>query len=521
MYFFRGDMKKKELVVTILHYLENTVRKFPNKTAVIDGYGSFSFGELRDNAISIAGHISGKLCGQTHLPILVYLPKGKECIASFMGIVYSGNIYTPTDVKFPFPKVKGIIDCLCPALIISDRKNADKLKENGIDGGRILLYEDIVGGGLHFDPVVALRTKIDTDPVYVFFTSGSTGIPKGVTVSHSNIIDHMLWLTETFHVDENTIIGNQGALYFDLSVPDVYNCIFNGSCLILIPEMHFAFPARLLEYMIEMKINWTNWVPTAYMNIMTSDLLEKYALSDLRTMMFNGEVMHTRCLNYWLKHTPGIQTAANLYGPTEATVACAYHIIEREYDDSESLPIGKACGNTELLLLDSCDNIITTEDVVGELCIRGASLSLGYWNDKDRTEDVFVQNPRNLLYRDLIYRTGDLMHYNENRELMFDNRKDNQIKHMGYRIELGEIEVAVMSLKEIEGACVFYDETLKNIVLIYSGGIDEQNIRAAVAKLLPKYMVPTTYYNLNRLPVNDNGKIDRRGLREEYIGVKQ
>ena len=225
--------------------------------------------------------------------------------------------------------------------------------------------------------------------------------------------------------------------------------------------------------------------------------------------------MPNKQLNYWRSKVPHA-LYANLYGPTEITDACAYYIIEREFSDDEPLPIGIPCENTDILLLDENDNLIIDCDVQGEICVRGISLSHGYWNNPQKTSEVFCQNPLNPHYPEKIYRTGDLAHYNDREEIMFDGRKDFQIKHLGYRIELGEIEVASSVLKGVETVSADYDNEKQNIVLFFTGEIDEKELRNFLLKQLPKYMVPTRYFKLDAFPYNDNGKIDRLKLRNLF-----
>lgn len=501
----------------VLHYLERTATKFPDKPAVSDENGQYTFSELRKISLSIAAKIQEILKGKRSQPILVYLPKGKECIAAFMGIVYSGNIYTPTDVRFPFPKVQGIIDVLNPVLYISDKKNMQILQSNGVTSERILVYEDIES--VDFNVKEILSKTIDTDPVYVFFTSGSTGKPKGVIISHKSIIDYIDWATERFVISEQEIMGNQAPLYFDNSILDVYLCLKTGAQMHIIPENLFAFPARLIQYIEEMKINFIFWVPSALCNIANKDAINKIELTYLKKILFCGEVMPNKQLNYWRLHVPHA-LYANLYGPTEITDACAYYIIDREFTDDEPLPLGFPCENTDIFLLDENNNLVAKRDIQGEICVRGTSLSHGYWNNLQKTEEVFCQNPLNQHYPEKIYRTGDLAHYNSRGEIMFDGRKDFQIKHLGYRIELGEIETAAASLDGIKTVSADYDSMKQEIIMFFSGDFEEKSLRMALMKSLPKYMVPSCYIQLDEFPYNDNGKIDRIKLREMHKEVK-
>jgi non-ribosomal peptide synthetase component F len=250
--------------------------------------------------------------------------------------------------------------------------------------------------------------------------------------------------------------------------------------------------------------------------VANKDFLNNIELPHLKKVLFCGEVMPNKQLNYWRSHVPHA-LYANLYGPTEITDVCTYYIIDREFTDDEPLPLGYPCENTDILILDEKDNLVTEQDVQGELCVRGTSLSHGYWNNPEKTKEVFCQNPLNPHYPERIYRTGDLAHYNERGEIMFDGRKDFQIKHMGNRIELGEIETAASVLQGVETVSSDYDTDKKEIVLFYLGDASDKEIRILLLKHLPKYMVPTRYIKLDKFPYNDNGKIDRKSLKNQYI----
>lgn len=504
---------------SVLCYLEDTVEKFPDKVAIVDIDKEITFKELKRRGLCIANSIHN-IKKMRHNPILVYLPKSVESIMTFVGILYSGNFYVPTDVRFPFEKVNNIIARLEPKLIITDTKNANKLISQGISRDILLNLDEVDFSLENLDSSEFINKIIDTDPVYTFFTSGSTGVPKGVTITNRNVIDYIDWASEIFQINENTVMGNQSPFYFDISTQDIYSCFKTGATLVIIPEVYFAFPVKALQFINEKKINFLYWVPSAFINISNFKLLEKLPIDGVKTIMFGGEVMPVKHLNYWRKYLPNLELIANVYGPTEATVNCTYYIVNREFNDNESLPIGFPCFNTDLMVLDDNLQLIMEPDVVGELFIRGSSLSVGYWNDPEKTNEMFIQNPLNNHYEEKIYRTGDLVYYNQRGELIFVGRKDFQIKHLGYRIELGEIETAVLSINGVGNACALYDNKQQEIVLFYttnSEEIDDTYIRNVLSEVLPKYMIPTKYYKMKVMPMNDNGKIDRRKLKEQYI----
>ncbi len=496
----------------VLEYLENTVEKFPKKTAIIDAKSSISFENLQSEAKKIASYLQSKNI-DIALPIGVFLPKSIEAVESFLAVLYNGDFYVPLDVKNPSSRIKSIVENIEIKYIITDSKNAKLLKELDSSIELIILDDIDFGKDINLD-YTNYKLLIDMDPAYIINTSGSTGAPKGVVVSHKSVIDYIDWSIDIFKMDSSSIIGNQAPLVFDVSVLDIYLMLSTGSTLNLIPENLFIFPIKLVEYLKNESIDFICWVPSIMANIVTLDLLKEKDL-DLKYINFAGEVMPTKILNYWKKHIPEA-SFANLYGPTEITVICVFYIVDRDFDDTESLPIGNACKNTDVLILDDEDQLVTEQNKIGELCIRGTSLALGYYNDPEKTAEVFVQNPLNKAYPEKIYRTGDVVYYNEKGELIYKGRKDFQIKHMGYRIELGEIETAILALDGVDNACVLYDEENKQIVLIYES-TNKQEQRAILLSLhnkLPKYMLPMKFILLDSMPLNINGKIDRNKLKE-------
>lgn len=500
---------------SVLCYLEESAVKYSDKTALVDEEGSITFGELRSKALIVANMIKAKVCA-VKSPIMVYIPKSYNSIVAFMGILYTGNFYTPTDVNFPFAKVRGVIDQLNPILFVSQGEYVDKLVENGILRESIIDIGDETYEELSIEDSY-LDKQIDTDLAYVFFTSGSTGVPKGVSITHRGIIDYSEWLVEEFKINETFVFGNQAPFYFDNSILDIYSMLNKGCTVNIIPPDLFMWPAKLMDYVKNSDINTIFWVPSALISVANSGVLEDIDCKKLKRIMFCGEVMPNKQLNIWRKFIPDA-IYVNMYGPTEITDVCAYYVVNREFKDGDSLPIGRACRNTEIILLDDDNHRIVEPSVTGELCVRGSCLAVGYWNNPDKTNAVFVQNPLNSFYEEKIYRTGDIACYNEYGEIEFLGRRDFQIKYMGYRIELGEIETAALGNAAVENCCASFDKTENKIVMFYQGGISSKELKDYLKQVIPKYMVPGKYYCLDAFPYNDNGKIDRKKLAKEYLG---
>ena len=328
---------------SVLCYLEETAARLPDKVAFFDAEGEITFEQLRKSAVDIAFAIQEKVGGRRN-PILTYIPKSVKNITAFMGILYSGNFYTPTEVRFPEEKVRSIVETLHPAAILVDTKSKEKLCGYEWTKDICLINVDEVAKSGRYEESHELAEKIlDVDPVYTFFTSGSTGTPKGVIINNHNVIDYTDWAVKTFPINENTIMGNQSPFYFDISTQDIYTTLKTGATLGIIPPMYFAFPAKALQFINERKINFLYWVPSAFVSIANYDLLKSIPLNNVELIMFGGEVMPVKQLNYWKKYLPNLKTIANVYGPTEATVNCTYYIVDREFSDSEVLPLGKAC----------------------------------------------------------------------------------------------------------------------------------------------------------------------------------
>jgi len=496
----------------ILELLEASSKKHPDKVFLQDSDTQITYHDFICKAKSVASALSE--LGTECLPVAVYMNKSPDNAVGFFGSVYAGKFYTVIDPEMPKDRMMSILNTLKPCAIICDRAHKDNL--DSIDTGiKYFVYEDIVNTGIDNSFINSIREKsIDTDPLYVLFTSGSTGVPKGTVVNHKSVMAYSEWVCETFDINEDTVFGNQTPFYFSMSVLDLFSTLRAGATLDIIPKVYFTFPIKLAEYLNSRKINTIYWVPSALCVVANLKLLDYVKLEHLKKILFAGEVMPTKQLNYWIAHMED-RYFANLYGPTEVTDICTYYEVDRKFADDESLPIGKHCNNCGVFLLKE-DNTEAKNGEVGELCVRGSFLASGYYNNPDKTNEVFVQNPLNTHYPELVYKTGDLVRMNERGEYIYVGRKDFQIKHMGYRIELGEIETAVSAVEKLNSCVCVFDAPADKIVLIYEGRVSENDILESIKDKLPQYMYPDVYVKVKSMPHNANGKIDRAWLQNNY-----
>lgn len=498
------------MINTVLDYLENSYRQYSSKVAIVDRERQITYKELYFDTLQVACWINSEFDTMKR-PIIVLMNNSECAIASFLGVALSGNIYVPLDAEIPIERLKIIITTLNPLCIIScTEKSVEKYQE--IYDRKIIKLEEIKEIKPEYNKAFIKKDKIiDSDPLYILFTSGSTGIPKGVVIQHRAVLDFVEEASESMKFSENEVFLNQAPFYFDASVPDIYCTIRNGATLHIVDKSMFVFPIKLVEYISEHKINALYWVPSALVAVANWNTLQKRDISCLKKIMFCGEVMPTKQLNEWRKVLPSAMYV-NYYGPSETTYASCYYIIDRKFANDEILPIGKPAKNTRIILIDGNKEINECYKI-GEIYIGGTGVGLGYYNDLERTKQNFVQNPLHQKYPEILYKTGDLAHYDENGDLVYDGRIDYQIKHRGYRIELGEIESCINSMDQIKQVVCLYNEERDMIYCVYCGEIDKDNIYIYLKDKLPAYMIPQRMIQLNSLPINANGKIDRLKLK--------
>ena len=499
----------------ILEYLEKTVKEVPDKTAYTDGKHGLTFAEVFRYSRAIGSYLSRE--GFYRELVVIYMKKSPEAVAAFYGAVYGRCFYVPFDEEMPEYRVSLILETLKPRLMICDAYTEKKLIKIGFSG-RTLRFEDAVKTEIRDEKLAEIReTSMDTDPIYIVFTSGSTGVPKGVAACHRSVLDYVENLSKVLGFNRETVFGNQSPLYFDACLKELYPTMMFGATTYLVPKSLFMFPVKLVEYLNENHINTVCWVVSALTMISSMGTFDKVVPKYLHTVAFGSEVFPIKQFNLWRHALPEAQFT-NLYGPTECTGMSCYYRVNREFGPDDVIPIGRPFKNTEILLLNDEDQP-AGEGETGEICIRGTCVTLGYYRNPEKTKEVFVQNPLNDCYPELIYRTGDIGRYNEFGELVFVSRKDHQIKHMGHRIELGEIEVHVNQMAGIRMSCCVYDKEREKIVLFYVGDAEGKDIIKALKEKLPRYMIPNLVEKIEEMPFTANGKLNRMELKNRCANL--
>ena len=497
----------------VLKDLKNTAEKFPDKKAFCGEHSALTFQQLDHAVDTIGTFILEQNIRKS--PVVVFMEKSPEEVATFFGIIRAGSYYVPIDAEMPAVRIHLILENVKSPLLICDDSTFEKAGELGFSGS-IVKYSEILDGGRIDDAALSAvyDASIDTDPLYIVFTSGSTGVPKGVVGCHRAVNDYIDQLSEVLGFSEETVFGNQTPLYLDACFKELFPTIRYGATTYFVPKALFMQPLKLVQYLNEHEINTVCWVVSALTIISTFGTFKTEIPKYLKTIAFGSEVFPIKQFRMWRQALPEA-TFTNLYGPTEGTGMCCYYRVNRDFEDGDAIPIGRPFDNTDILLLDEEDHEVTKESgEQGEICIRGTSLTLGYMNNPEKTSEAFTLNPLQTHWPELIYRTGDIGRYNEAGELMFVSRKDFQIKHMGHRIELGEIEVNAQMIDGITGAACIYDKEKGKIVLFYSGDKEEAEMKVILKDSLPRYMVPNVTRKLERIPLTSNGKTDRVALAE-------
>ncbi|MDR1070229.1 MAG: amino acid adenylation domain-containing protein [Gracilibacteraceae bacterium] len=498
----------------LLEYLENSAARYPDRVAFTNGETGLTF-----QALSAAARAVGSALSEygRRRPVAVLMPKQADMVAALLGVLYSGNYYVPADWEMSAPRLQKILTAAEPAALVCDAGSEARLRELGC-AGPVRLYEELRAAPADDGLLARIRAQaLDIDPAYVVFTSGSTGAPKGVIASHRNALDYIEQLSAVLEADPGTVFGSQTPFYVDACLKELYTTLKCGAQTVIIPKTLFTSPVRLIAFLNEHRVNTICWVSSALTIVSSLGGLKAATPEYLRLIAFGSETFPLRQFELWRAALPDVKYI-HLYGPTEATGMSCYYVIEPGAPlPREKIPIGFPFSNTGVLLIDEANHLITEPGRVGEMYIRGAGVTMGYFRDRPRTGEAFVQNPLQGDYPEIVYRTGDRACYDGEGALVFAARADQQIKHMGYRIELAEIEEAARACGAVDACCVF-DEQTSRMTLFCLSEETEASLRRRLKEQLPAYMLPAAVVNCAAFPLTINGKIDRAALKKRAAG---
>lgn len=507
----------------------------PEAPAVILRDACLTYGELDALSARVARALksAGTRRGDR---VCLLMPKSPLAIACLLGIYKADCTYVPLDPESPVARLKRIVASCDPRWVLAANQAGSRLLELADSGDWSLGWMDpadpvegkpqpafTLADVLRCPMLPVEQSNTPSDPAHILFTSGSTGAPKGVVITHANVAAFVDWAVPHFGLDASDRMSGHPPLHFDLSMFDIFGAFAAGAELHLVPADCHLLPHKQAQWIRQSRL--THWfsVPSALAYMAKFDVVTQGDFPDLRRVLWCGDVLPTAVLAHWMERLPQARFT-NLYGPTEATIASSYHSVEsRPRDSAAPIPIGRACGGEELLVLDS-ELTPVPPGVTGDLYISGVGLSPGYWRDPEATARAFLAYRPGDGSQRRIYRTGDLARLGDDGLVYFAGRKDQQVKSRGYRIELGEIETALNTVDALRECAV---------VAVESGGFEGVTIccayvprngvklspvtlRTELSSLLPDYMIPSEWKVLSELPKNATGKIDRRRLSESW-----
>jgi amino acid adenylation domain-containing protein len=523
------------------HLLIETAEKYPDKQAVVLNDQSLTFGELEAKSNQLAGALK-RLNVRKGDRVGILFSKSIESIIAAFSVLKAGATYVPIDPTAPAERAKYIVsNCEIKCLLTSDKKaesilpdlcENSELKSALVAGNpdaelkqqnrllELIFWEDIFRSESDNQQLPDIT---DTYPAYILYTSGSTGIPKGVVISHLNSLQWVDMAAHFFGISPDDILSNHPPLHFDMSVFDIFTAVKCGATIVLIPEAYSIFPIKMAECIKQNQISIWNSVPTVLSLLAERVELDTFNFDSLRLVLFAGSILPVKHLRKLMASAPNAKFF-NIYGQTEANSSTFFPINGIPKDDTWKIPIGQAFPNFEVLALDEQGKAISSAQEEGELYVRGSTVAMGYWGDRERTSASFLTDPLNPLSPTKVYKTGDLVRLDKDENYTFIGRRDHMVKSKGYRIEMDEIEITLYSYPGIKQAVVVAlpDEIIGNKIIAYVAAEDTEELKEKellnhCAKKLPKYMIPEKIFCRRRLPSTSSGKIDRNLLKKEAV----
>ena len=497
---------------SILKMLDRASEKYTGKVVYRDGEENITFGELKKQAQAVGSWIAKKLPPESPVSVLA----GRNIITPvcYLGIVQAGCFYAPMDLTMPASRLNQILSVVDSKVMLVSKENLELARSLEYKG-EIVVIEDILDTQIDEDLLKSAQNNLtEYSPLYVIFTSGSSGIPKGVITSHNSLMCYLDALNEVIELNDEDILANQSPLDYIAAVRDIYLPLMSGAETVIVPKNEFAMGGRLFDVLNKYKVTTICWSAAGMEVPAKLGAFDEAVPEYLTKIVFSGSVLPGKYLKIWQDNLPNAMFV-NQYGPTETTASCTYHVVNEKATEETVLSIGRPYKHYKILLLGE-DNETVSKGEVGEICVSGPCLALGYYGDEKRTSEAFIQNPLNKNYRELIYKTGDLGRIEEDGNLTFLGRKDRQIKHMGHRIELAELELTALKLDGIEECCVLYDADKKQIYMFVIGDNEPRDVVLHFRKEMPPFMVPRKVIKLEEMPRLPNSKIDMQELKSYF-----
>jgi L-proline---[L-prolyl-carrier protein] ligase len=512
---------------SLIHtYLQRVAKRTPDAPAVVDRDAEITYSELDARSDQVASRLLdlGVSVGDR---VGLFLPKSIDAVVAIYGAMKAGAAYVPIDPSSRETRASYIAgNCGISCLISAKAKRSMWPAFAAVGVDHILSMDgdedlEVRGFTVHGKPWIEeagppeLPRVIAQDLAYILYTSGSTGNPKGVMLTHANCLGFVEWAVEEFGVTSSDRVSSHAPLHFDLSTFDLYAAVIAGAPVFLVPKSVSLLPVEVKKFIESRGITVWYSVPSILTMLVEMGGLDRDDLPTLRTLLFAGEVFPTKYLSRLMSRLPHV-TFANLYGPTETNVCTAYTLGEPPAEDGPTISIGRAIGGVETFVVDDADRLVERGQT-GELLVRGPTVMAGYWGDTDLTAKKLTASPVSRHLGDLVYRTGDLVEEQPDGNYRFIGRRDNQIKSRGYRIELGDIEAALGAHPAVleVAAVAIPDEMISNRIVGFASlreEVSQSELLQFCGERVPKYMVPETLYVVDELPKTSTGKIDRRAL---------
>lgn len=526
---------------TLHSLLKSTARKYPNQKAVVFRGNSLTYAEL-DELTDKLSDILRQRDVRRGDRVAIYVNKSLATIVSIYGTLKAGAAYVPLDPGAPAPRLEYIIrNSGVETLLTSSKKAKDVDKMLHKDSPlKTVVMVDIDGPPSGPAPLAEVKPSpevvswawvasrstgqssgeigAESDLAYILYTSGSTGVPKGVMVSHRNSLAFVNWAAETAGLTRSDVVANHAPIHFDLSTFDIFSCASAGATLVPVPEDALPFPVQLVKLIEQERITVWYSVPSALTFMTLYGNMPAHNLTSLRLVVFAGEVFPVKYLRSLMTLLPHSRFM-NWYGPTETNVCTAYEVSSLTPDQTSPVPIGKASSGDDVFAVDDLRRKVAKPGEKGELFVSGPSVMIGYWGDKEKTEKRLVENPLRPGSGEKVYRTGDMVTIDEDGNFVYLGREDGMVKTRGYRVELGEIETALYKHPSVKEAVVLPvpDEIVGNrikavIALVEGSGLTQEEVKTYLGRTLPHYMVPEFVEFVSALPKTSTGKTDRMAL---------